>query len=29
MTDETLTRCEEIMREVCEDFEADPERFRA
>jgi putative transposase len=27
MTDEILTRCEEIMREVCTDFEADLKQF--
>ena len=27
MTDEILTRCEEIMREVCDDFEAELKQF--
>ena len=27
MTDTILTRCEEIMREICQDFEADLKQF--
>ena len=29
MTGEMLTRCGEIMRKVCEDFEAEPRTLRA